>query len=1158
METELTLGPMVLLKGHESPVNCIAADDNFIYSAASDQTVKVWSIETGYCTSSFQAHQSPVESLVLHNGVLFSCDSGGEIKSWDTQKQRVINSFVGHTKRITSFGVDKNDRLFSGSADCSVKLWNVHEGTLKQNFLGHSDYITKLISDINTNTLYSASIDKSVIAWDVETGSKKHVFSGHADWIFCMQHDPEKKILYTGSRDKTIKLWDTRTGKNFHSLFGHEYAVIQLCLYKNLLYTASWDGRVGVYNLKKLKKMPIFLPGHNGKIRCIQRYDDLLYTGGNDNKIKVWSLKKNKCKAVLKGHSSPIRSILTPNKNITLSCAEDPTIIRWPSSHILSTKSTTKFKKLIKKQTEELELNRNHSYDLGSKAGGSHDVKIIIDGETFTVNSKFNMLEACRNVGFDIAALCYHPSLGPVGTCKCCVVEIKNNNSSNFSSACACATDIWDGLEIRTDSPSIRQQLMSALAELRLRQKNRKLVMKMVGNHDTRGNSRLNKYIGMGEKKLRLKKKINQQNEDYDEEVESLLEDLIEKVSNKFIDNSNHAIQVDHTKCIDCTRCVKVCSNIQGMNVYSAIATLPDSLMPAFNTRGKFLNESMCISCGQCSLYCPSGAITEIDQSEKVDLILKSRKKLVVVGIAPSCRLTMAELFKLQPGSLTTGQCVHLLRLIGFHKVFDVQFTADLTIMEEGTELLHRLTDPKAITPMFTSCCPGWVNMVEKQYPKLIPHLSSCRSPQQMFGSVIKNYYAKKIKVAQHDIFCVTIMPCTAKKSELLRTQFRNEKTKIRDVDLTLTVRELGRMIKRRGIELSQLEERDFDNPLGSSSGSAQLFAATGGVMEAALRSAYWLKTSETFPKLKFQPVRGLEEIKEASLDFDGRQLRIAIVSGGKNIHKFLEPWGTSAFNYDFIEIMACPGGCIGGGGQPRSNQQILPLRIKSVYNREESIITRASHENPQIKKLYQDWLKKPYGEKAIQYLHTTYEPFKFTTESLKDTKSKYFENNHGLNAKNSLLILFGSQTGTAQKAAEKIAHSIAKINKKVRIMEMNQYEHPINLKNEKLVIFVTSTFWDGSFPENAVQFFNQLKNLQPMSLNKLQYCAFGLGSTSYTRFNNAIKLIDAKLRELGASQVLPIGLSNREDKNGYASTLNPWIKNLHIKLRKNFRRQWK
>ncbi|KAJ3429020.1 iron hydrogenase [Anaeramoeba flamelloides] len=1147
------------MKEHTKSVKSIVSDEKYLYSASADKTIRVWSINSGYCVKHFEAHQAPVESLVLQNGVLFSCDSAGEIKSWDVHKQRNINSFFGHTQRITAMGVDKNDRLFSGSSDCSVKLWNAHDGTLKQNFSGHTDIITKLISNTRLNTLFSSSVDQSVIEWDIETGTKKQVFKGHADWIFCMEHDEDKGILYTGSKDKTIKLWDTKTGNNIHTLFGHEYAVVDLCFYKNFLYTGSWDGRIGINNLRKIKKMPVFIDAHEGKIRCLQRYDNLLYSGGNDQTIRVWSLQNNKCKTVFKGHNAPVHEIIIPNQNITISCAKEATICRWPSSMILKQKSQQKMKKLLKKESHLIEMNRNHSYELGSKAGGNKEVNIIINGQHFKVNSKLNILEACRQVGFEIAALCYHPSLGPVGTCRCCVVEIKNKKTSNFQSACSCATDIWEGLEISTDSPSIRKQLMSSLADLRLKQKNRKLIMKMVGNHDTRGNSRLNKYIGKAEKRLKFKQQMQkQQNEDFDEEVESLLEDLIGKVSNKFVDNSNHAIQVDHTKCIDCTRCVKVCSNIQGMNVYSSVATLTDSLMPAFNTKGLFLNESMCIACGQCSLYCPSGAITEYDQTKNLEALLKTRKKLVIAGIAPSCRLTMAELFGLQPGDLTTGQCVHILRLLGFHKVFDVQFTADLTIMEEGTELLHRLTDPKATLPMFTSCCPGWINMVEKQYPKLIPHLSSCRSPQQMFGSIIKNYYAKKVRVLPQNIFCVTVMPCTAKKQELLRPQFQNPKTKFKDVDLSLTVREIGRMIKRRGIGLSQLEERDFDNPLGSSTGSAQLFASSGGVMEAALRSAYWLKTSEAFPKLEFKPVRGLEGIKESSLDFDGRQLKIAVVSGGKNIHKFLEPWGTTSFNYDFIEIMACPGGCIGGGGQPRSNKKILPLRIQSCYNREKAQNTRSSHENPQIKKLYQEWLKKPYGKIAIKFLHTTYSPFQFQTDLSSNTKSKYNERNRGLNPKNSLLILFGSQTGTAQNVAEKITQAINKIGKKIRIMEMNEYEHPINLKDEKLVIFVSSTFWDGSFPENAINFYNQLKNLQPMSLNKLQYCAFGLGSTSYTKFNNAIKLIDSKLKELGAKEIMKVGLSNREDKNGYATTLNPWLKTLHRIFRKNFRRQWK
>ncbi|KAJ6239142.1 iron hydrogenase [Anaeramoeba flamelloides] len=1147
------------MNGHSKNVNSITTDSKFCYSGSNDCSIRVWSLENGYCTSKLASHEAPVLSVAVHKGKIVSGDSHGVLKSWKISTERELNTFQSHTARISTFVIDKHQRLFSGSADHTIKLWDLNDGNLKRTYKGHSDTVSHIICNIKSNRFFSSSIDNSAISWDIETGTQIQKFSEHKDWIFSMLYDSNKKQLYTCSQDRMVKVWDPKSGKCIHTLFGHEYGVIKMILHKNFLYTASWDSRIGIYNLKKPLQMPKFLSGHSGKLRCLTRYEDHLYSGGNDGQVRIWSLKAHKCKAVYKGHVKPVTSIIVPNKYVTLSCGEEKKIFRWTSSSVLSSaKSKQSFETLALKEKNKIELHRDHSYDLGSKAS-EQEVKIIINGEPFRVSSKLNLLEACRKVGFDIAALCYHPALGPVGTCKCCVVDVKSENSSNYKRACACATEVWNGMDIKTDSPQVREQLMSAIADLRKKQKNRSLIMKMYGNTDNRGDLSLENYIGKGESRLGTTK-FELNDKVIEDKTDSMLDLLINRFSTKFIDKTNLAIQVDHTKCIDCTRCVNVCSNLQGMNVYSTISStvFSESLMPALNTKGKFLSDTMCISCGQCSLYCPSGAITEIDHTENLEVVMKTKKKLVIVGIAPSCRISLAEIFKLTPGSLTTGQCVHLLKLLGFNRIFDVQFTADLTIMEEGTELLHRIKDPNSILPMFTSCCPAWVNMVEKQYPNIIPHLSSCRSPQQMFGSVIKNYYAKRVNVDPKDIFCVTVMPCTAKKKELLRDQFRNPETGLKDVDLALTVREIGRMVAKRGIEFSELEEREFDNPLGFSTGSAQLFAGSGGVMEAAVRSAYWLKFGENFPALVYNAVRGLKGIKEAVLDFDGKQLRLAAVSGGKNIHKFLETWGTSAFNYDFIEIMACPGGCIGGGGQPRSNLDIVPIRIKSVYQREQKMKARSSHDNPYVKKLYQEWLKKPYGEKAMMYLHTTYAPFKFKS-SLQKEKQKHGDINKGLTSKNSFLILYGSQTGTAEKAAEKIADITKSKKKKVRIMEMNEFGKPINLKKEKFVIFVTSTFWDGSFPENALQFWEDLKNLQPMSLTRLKYCTFGLGSSTYTRFNNAAKQIDDKLKELGATEILPIGLSDREDKNGYLSTLNPWLQDYEKIIRKIKKRKiWK
>ncbi|KAJ3441058.1 iron hydrogenase [Anaeramoeba flamelloides] len=1157
------------MRGHTKAVNTLAITNKFCFSGSNDRTVRAWSLENGYCTGVLDTQESPVLSLAVKKNVLYSSNTDGMLKSYNTTTHRSIQSFQGHTNKITVFTLDNKENLFSGSSDCSIKLWNLKDSSWKQTYNAHSDYITDLISAHKSSTLYSSSVDTTAIAWDIESGRKKLTFKGHKDWIFSMLLDKSKKTLYTSSQDRMVKMWDIRSGSCAHTLFGHEYGIVKMILNQNILYTASWDGRIGVYNLKKPRQLPTFLEGHSGKIRTLSKYGDYLYSGGNDCTIRVWSCKTLKCKAVLKGHKKPVTAIYIPNKNLTLSIGEERRIYRWPSHHVVDSNSKQELETLTKKEKQKISLKRDHAYDLGSKII-EKQIEININGQKFKVSSKLNILEACRKVGFEIEALCYHPSLGPVGTCKCCIVDVKSVSKQSFQRACACATELWEGMEIKTDSPKVREQLMSAVADLRKKQKNRNLLSKMVGIEKVNNSNHLmEEYIKNGEKRFKKSKNGKKQKKKVivADENDTMLDNLIERVSNKFIDTTNLAIQVDHTKCIDCTRCIAACSNIQGMDIYSydPPTTMSDfnsaeSLMPAFNTKGKFLGDTLCISCGQCSLYCPSGAITEIDHTQKLDAVMKSKKKLVVVGMAPSARISMSEIFKLAPGSLTTGQCVHLLRLLGFNQVFDVQFAADLTIMEEGTELLHRMNDKEnSVLPMFTSCCPGWVNLVEKKYPEIIPHLSSCKSPQQMFGSVIKNYYAKRLNLDPKDIYCVTVMPCTAKKKELDRPQFRNPKTGVKEVDLCLTVREMGRMVAKRGIEFSELEEREFDNPLGFSTGAAQLFASSGGVMEAALRSAYWLQKGVEFPSIEFKPVRSRKGIKESVIDFDGTPLRLAVVSGGKNIHKFLETWGTSSFNYDFIEIMACPDGCIGGGGQPRSNLDINPLRKQVVYQNENKLPSRSSYQNPLVKRLYKDWLKKPYDKVALKYLHTTYEPYKYSDQPQTDENSdKFHKLNEGLTWKNSYLILYGSQTGTAEKAALKIADKIRSLKYKVRIKEMNEYGQPIKLKHEKLVFLITSTFWDGAFPENALKFWHKLKELQPMSLTKLKFCVFGLGSSTYTQFNNAAKNLDQKFIELGAKKVLEIGLSNREDKNGYLTTLNPWLKDIQPLLKKNKKSRWR
>jgi NADP-reducing hydrogenase subunit HndD len=583
--------------------------------------------------------------------------------------------------------------------------------------------------------------------------------------------------------------------------------------------------------------------------------------------------------------------------------------------------------------------------------------KLTIDNIETEVPQGTTVLEAARQVGVRIPTLCYLEGLQAIGACRVCLVEIEGAKTLMSS----CVTPVADKMKVYTNTRRVREA-------------RRTVVELLLSDHD--GDCQ-----------------TCERNDDC--ELQAVARELgIRDVrytgekSRKIEDTSTPALVRDTSKCILCRRCVAVCGEVQGV-----AAMFPQSrgfktvVGPAFCSN---LDTVVCVQCGQCAAVCPVGAISEKDQIDEVWAALDDPGKHVVVQTAPAIRAALGECFGYPPGTLVTGKMVSALRRLGFDGVFDTNFAADLTIMEEGTELLTRLkaalVDEKPVAlPQFTSCSPGWIKYIEYFYPDMLANVSTCKSPQQMFGAVAKTYYANKIDKRPEDVFVVSVMPCTAKKFEAQRAEMRD--SGVRDVDVVLTTRELGRMIKQAGIDFDSLPDDKMDAPIGLSSGAADIFANTGGVMEAALRTAYEIVTGEPLPfeNLHVTSIAGLDGIKEASVDvagtlpewsfLEGVKLKVAVAHGLGNARKLIERIRSGDAEYHFVEVMACPGGCIGGGGQPRlTTDDVRRARIAAIYKEDEGKKLRKSHDNPEIKQIYEEFLGKPLGERSHHLLHTHYE----------------------------------------------------------------------------------------------------------------------------------------------------------------------------------------
>lgn len=566
-------------------------------------------------------------------------------------------------------------------------------------------------------------------------------------------------------------------------------------------------------------------------------------------------------------------------------------------------------------------------------------VHIKINNREVSVPEKTTILNAAKEIGINIPNLCYHPDQEVKANCRVCVVEVEGSKTLQAS----CATEVKEGMVIRTNTAKVRQA--------------RKVIIELLlADHD------LNCIACKRNTKCSLQK--------ISADIGVRESPFTNVLIRQEIDTSSPSVERNQNKCIKCGRCIQMCAQVQGLAILDYIGRSDSvNVKPAF---GMYLGNTACVACGQCSAVCPVAAITEKEDIERVWEAVNDPSKTVVVQTAPAVRVSLGEEFGLEPGSIVTGKLVASLRELGFDKVFDTDFTADLTIIEEGNELLKRVREG-GVLPMLTSCSPGWINFIEQYYPELLPHLSSCKSPQQMFGVLVKSYYAKKTGKSPEEIFSVSIMPCTAKKFEAKREEMKQDGINY-DVDAVLTTRELGKMLRQAGIDFNQLAEEEYDAPFGISTGAGAIFGATGGVMEAALRTVYEVVTGKTLEDLDFKEVRGLECFKEAEVDLAGMKVKVAVVHSLSKARKVMEMIKSGQADYAFIEVMCCPGGCIGGGGQPIGGTDELRLkRISAVYRADLGLPLRKSHENPAVKELYRDFLMEPLGEKSHHLLHTVY-----------------------------------------------------------------------------------------------------------------------------------------------------------------------------------------
>lgn len=565
-------------------------------------------------------------------------------------------------------------------------------------------------------------------------------------------------------------------------------------------------------------------------------------------------------------------------------------------------------------------------------------VNCTIDGKKVCVPENTTILEAAKEVGVTIPTLCYFKDLNEIGACRVCVVEVEGDARLHA----ACNSPVLPGMVVHTNSRKAREA----------RKYNVELIL-------SQHNVTCTTCVRSGNCSLQsVANDLNIVGKDY------FPKDLPKQKGSK-----TFPLIREYDKCIKCMRCIQVCDKIQATHVWDVVNSGGKSTVDVKDFYR--LEDSSCALCGQCITHCPVGALRERDDTDRILDALDDPETIVLAQIAPAIRTAWGEEFGLKPEEATVERLASCLKEMGFDYVFDTDFSADLTIMEEASEFLHKLTHNEGQFPMFTSCCPGWLRYIKGHYPEFVSQISTSKSPQQMFGAIAKSYYADILQVSPKKIFSVSIMPCLAKKAECAYPTMQDGDGNF-DVDVALTTREVNRLIRAMHISPAKLEDRKLDMPLGIGSGAGNIFGATGGVMEAALRTAYYLATGENPDPDAFQDVRGMDGWKESTFTIAGNKLKIAVVHGLSNADKLLTALKNGQTHYDFVEVMACPGGCVGGGGQPIHDQkEMAALRALVLYKQDREDSLRFSHENPSIKAVYKDYLGEPLSERAEELLHT-------------------------------------------------------------------------------------------------------------------------------------------------------------------------------------------